>query len=419
MANEKQLKILRQGVEKWNMWKKWNTDVEVDLSEADLSGVNLLGVTLNGANLYKAKMIGANLNVANLSGATLSGATLYKADLSLANLCRATLSGATLRGATLREATLKETNLHASDLSEATLHKANLREADLSSASLHKADLREADLSGATLHKADMHETDLRGVSLLGANLSGVNLKEAIMIRTNMSNATLTGVFLYGTARDDWIIEGVRCDFMYWDAKPVFWPREIWEDSKDEERQREEKQWEGEHRVPKDRDFRPGEFEELYKQLPTFEYYFEQGFTLLDPLIMDQVVQAINEQRPETELRLKNFEATGTPHATLTVLHKDDIEETRQQLKHDYEKRIAALEGKREQLMEVISMLTKQPQYAINIKEFIMGNQTKKIAGRDFFEHDADSHETSAASQQETNYERPASLPESYRGIDE
>jgi len=55
--------------------------------------------------------------------------------------------------------------------------------------------------------------------------------------------------------------------------------------------------WEDE-RIPKDRDFRPGEFEELYKQLPTFEYYFEGGFTPLDPLIMNQVVTAINERHP-------------------------------------------------------------------------------------------------------------------------
>jgi len=46
------------------------------------------------------------------------------------------------------------------------------------------------------------------------------------------------------TARDDWIIEGVECRYIFWDA-------------------------DGKIRFPKGRDFAPGEFEQIYQMLPT------------------------------------------------------------------------------------------------------------------------------------------------------
>jgi len=37
MANEEHLKILRQGVEAWNKWRKANPNIQPDLGRADLS----------------------------------------------------------------------------------------------------------------------------------------------------------------------------------------------------------------------------------------------------------------------------------------------------------------------------------------------------------------------------------------------
>jgi uncharacterized protein YjbI with pentapeptide repeats len=173
-------------------------------------------------------------------------------------------------------------------------------------------------------------------IDLFKANLRGANL-----VKIRLNNATLTGVYLYGTGRDDWIIDGIRCDFVCWDDNPYF----------DEDEKEQEQQWKREHRVPRDRDFQPGEFEELYKQLPTFKYVFEHGLTPLDPLIMDQVVQAIHERRPDIELRLDSFHSRGQAHAVFTVLHKDDIEEALRAVTAGYETRLKVLEGQRDQLM--------------------------------------------------------------------
>ncbi|MGH9751689.1 MAG: pentapeptide repeat-containing protein, partial [Blastocatellia bacterium] len=64
MANPEHLKILKQGVETWNQWRKDNPEVTPDLGEA----------LLRGTNLSKADLIGATLSKANLSGANLSEA---------------------------------------------------------------------------------------------------------------------------------------------------------------------------------------------------------------------------------------------------------------------------------------------------------------------------------------------------------
>jgi uncharacterized protein YjbI with pentapeptide repeats len=193
---------------------------------------------------------------------------------------------------------------------------------------------------------ADLSETRLDKADLRGANLSEARLNRAIL-----NKAIITGVTLWGTARDEWIIDGIRCNYVYWDAL-------------------------GEYRFPKDRDFRPGEFEELYKHLPTFEYYFEQGLTPLDPLIMDRVVQAINERQPEIELRLDSFHSRGQAHAVFTVLHKDNVEEALKAVTAGYEMRIKMLEEQKDEFKELLRKAVERPQ--------IIGKLIN--VGRDYFE---------------------------------
>lgn len=51
MANPEHLKILEQGIEVWNAWRKSNDKEVVDLSQADLRGKDLTGAWLWKANL--------------------------------------------------------------------------------------------------------------------------------------------------------------------------------------------------------------------------------------------------------------------------------------------------------------------------------------------------------------------------------
>ena len=173
MANEEHLRIINQGVDSWNEWRRENPQVRPNLSGPDLSGADLIG--------------------ANLGGADLGGADLFLANLSCANLRRADLSGADLRRANLRGADLSEADLSGADLSLADLTGANLAKTDLGKANLRKADLRKADLSEADLSEADLSQADLSRANLSNANLISVNL-----LGTNLKNAHLSGCRIYG-----------------------------------------------------------------------------------------------------------------------------------------------------------------------------------------------------------------------------
>ncbi len=105
------LKILRNGVEHWNQWRKNNPEIrpilyeaplnKAELSKANFSNANLIGAqlwkaTLRGVNFHEANLLGANLRGAVLTGANFCRTDLYKTDLSKADLTRANLQGTQL-----------------------------------------------------------------------------------------------------------------------------------------------------------------------------------------------------------------------------------------------------------------------------------------------------------------------------------
>ena len=54
MANREHLKILKQGVDAWNKWRKENLEIKPDLSGAKLIRVDLKETELDGAILDNA-----------------------------------------------------------------------------------------------------------------------------------------------------------------------------------------------------------------------------------------------------------------------------------------------------------------------------------------------------------------------------
>ena len=108
MANPEHLKILKQGVEKWNKWREEHPDVKPDLNKAALNWVPLRGAHLWEADLCEADLIGAKLAAADFSGAYLGGANLIYAMLSEANLSGAYLGATNLIGADLDRADFTE-----------------------------------------------------------------------------------------------------------------------------------------------------------------------------------------------------------------------------------------------------------------------------------------------------------------------
>ena len=73
MANTEHLKILKQGVETWNPWRRVHPNIVPDLGEANLRGANLDGADLTGAHLRGASLMETDLSRAKLGGAGFEG----------------------------------------------------------------------------------------------------------------------------------------------------------------------------------------------------------------------------------------------------------------------------------------------------------------------------------------------------------
>ena len=200
MANQEQLKVLKEGVQVWNEWRARNLDYQVDLFGADLEGADLKGVDLSGAdlrqaNLWKADLREANLSGANLSAASLMGATLSRAHLGgahlyVTHLMGADLSGADLSGADLSGADLREANLNETNLSGALLMGADLKRANLSRADLSGADLRETSLVRTVIDKAKISGSLVYAINIL--DLKGEFEEQKDLVITPSKSPTIT-----------------------------------------------------------------------------------------------------------------------------------------------------------------------------------------------------------------------------------
>jgi hypothetical protein len=117
-ADPKQLEVLRQGAEAWNVWRGENPTIAVNLRNADLRGANLKGYNLNAAIL-----VGAQLHKVSFVGADLRNADLTSAVLFRVAFTGAQLAGANLTGSYLIEADVRDLDLSTADLKGADLSR--------------------------------------------------------------------------------------------------------------------------------------------------------------------------------------------------------------------------------------------------------------------------------------------------------
>ena len=163
MANPEHVKVVKQGKEAIDAWRREHPKESLNLSEADFILANLSRLNLSRANLSGANLSVADLSVADLSVADLSGAILFGADLSGAILSEADLSGAILIYTVFRNATVSE--------------------ADFGSAVLGGTVFADCDLSGAiNLDKAEHNAPSTIGIDTIyrsGGNISEEFLRGA------------------------------------------------------------------------------------------------------------------------------------------------------------------------------------------------------------------------------------------------
>lgn len=180
MANPDHLEILRLGVEKWNLWRKQQPNVEIDLTRADLEDGRLTDIDFHGVNLKRA---------------TLRGANLAGSDLAWANLIHTNLSEASLVSANLSDAYFIDTDLHRADLTDADLKRAQLTEVNFSSAVLNGTDFTKALVSRLRLCEIDLSQA--RGLGeVKHARGSSIDLATLQMSKGSIPDSFLKGVGL-------------------------------------------------------------------------------------------------------------------------------------------------------------------------------------------------------------------------------
>ena len=202
MANEEQLKILKQGVEIWNKWRTKNEDVQIRLFGTDLSRANLSKADLHEAHISKTDLSGADLSEADLSGGVA---------IDSVNLHGANLTEAQLRGADLSETDLSGADLTRAELTSAELYAINLCEANLCGAELSGAKFYEINLSRTNFDRATVGETSFRSLDLSEViGLETVRHEFPSTIGTDTlekSKGKIPEAFLRGCGLLDWEIE--------------------------------------------------------------------------------------------------------------------------------------------------------------------------------------------------------------------
>jgi uncharacterized protein YjbI with pentapeptide repeats len=187
-----------------------------------------------------------------------------------------TFSGADLTGATFAHTCLKSTNFadslqqptnltrvrwhHTQKLDRARLGSSILQDYRVrllltslngNSQDFSNANLRGANLAGARLHQANLKAANLNGATLEAAELHSANLTEAQCLGTDFTAAHLTGACLEAWNIDETtILKDIDCLHVFLKEQP---------DARGDRERRPH--------YP-DKDFAPGDFEKLFKEMP-------------------------------------------------------------------------------------------------------------------------------------------------------
>lgn len=341
VANEEQLKLLRQGVEAWNQWcfKNLYEEIKIDLSGANLCEMYLYRAILVCANLSGGQFDGANLSKANLLEADFTGAVLYGTDITNADV----------RNATFCHATFWQANLSGSNLTNTDLSKADGSEVNFSKAVLWQANLTESDFSGANFTDANLFRIQAFDTDFTGANFTGACIEDWSINRE--------------TKLDD-----VKCDYVYLKCGE-------------------------QERRPSDpsRIFEPGEFKALVqKALSTVDLIFRNGVDWQALLISLEKLR-VETSGAESSIQAIENKGDGAFVVRVNTPLEADKAEVEKFLKREYEVALKLLDEKyrvqlqakereievyRQQntdLMEIVRLMANRP---VNVQgDYVEGNK--------------------------------------------
>ncbi len=304
--------------------------------------LNMRNVKLVSANFAEAKI----WNV-DFEGANLSTASFYKSDLRGTVFVKADMSECDLELCKAQKVNFSGANLADSNLNESKLQGALLENTDLSD-----ADLRESDLRGANLQYTSLISANLSDANAIGADFTNAEMFSATLVKTNLKGAILSGTKLYGISKDDWNVEDVVCTHIYLDNL-------------------------GEKRYPMDSDFAPGKFTEEFRELPSFTFYFKQGLTPLDLMLIDRSLNQISKNFPGCHFQVDRVKIRGVnPGIRVLVEKREFLKAAELMLETQYQFQITQLESAINHREELLT----EKENRLNLLERTLEFQEKQIS---------------------------------------
>lgn len=200
-------------------------------------------------------------------------------------------------------------------------------------------DFSRTNLRGAFLQQAKMQQMDLTEANLDGADLRGADLRNCILLRSQVTGADFTGANLTGICIKDWstnsetCLATVQCDYIY----------------------REFERGQPTDRYPVDRNFEPGEFENLFQKVRNaVELVFKDGVNLRALSFAFQKVELEDEG---LGLQLKGIEQRGDLWI-VKVTHREGVsrQAVEQQLSNNYKLLEAQLAAKDQQILQLMGI---------------------------------------------------------------
>ena len=266
--------------------------------KANFRRKNLSGLDLSNRNLAKADLRKTILRECNLSGTKLDGALLSEANVSLSNLCKATLSGATCSRTDFSNSVLIGITARATNFRNANFFKAKLQNSSLITSVFISTYFVEANLS-----ECDLRRAKLDRANLTKANLFNSDLRQANLALSNLTLADLTGTCIWEIQNAEWNVTDTTCRYLYLDKHKT-------------------------KRMPDERDFELGEFQDIYGNYPTIEYFFKNGITPIDPILLSHIVGIINSEHPDIKLELESLSLLGrAPNARFRISSSEKAKE--------------------------------------------------------------------------------------------
>ncbi|GGF02377.1 pentapeptide repeat-containing protein [Pseudoalteromonas gelatinilytica] len=246
-----------------------------------LSHMNFVGDSMRGASLDRCVFDYSDCNYVDFKGAKLRNASFTKSKLACADFSSVKLNGTTFRGASLNGATLIKTKINWGDFNKAKLHKSNFQ-----MSYIRNTDFTDANLAMTSFENANLISNNFFNANLRYANLVNTNLTRTNLSNVDLSNANITGAVLCQVLTEGWVIKNIKCDYIFADEK-----KEV--------------------RIPKNRLFEEGEFEELYSWFPSFVYYFKDKMHALDPYLISVIVSGLNKSNEDLHLQIDEIKGEG------------------------------------------------------------------------------------------------------------